>query len=87
MYAGYVDRQRAEIERLRGKGLPLPTDLDYASLSGLTAEAAERLARVRPTDTAQASRIAGITPAAVACLWAHARAQQRRRKQQRSGGG
>ena len=75
-YAGYVERQRAEIERMRGEGLPLPTDLDYFALAGLSNEAAERLRRVRPTSTAQAARIPGITPAALACLWAHARAHR-----------
>jgi len=75
-YAGYIDRQLREAERLRGgvaEDLALPMELDYFGLSGLTHEAAERLARVRPTSTGQAARIRGITPAAVACLWAHAR--------------
>ena len=74
-YAGYLDRQRREVARIRGeKGdLPLATDLDYFALEGLTREAAERLARVRPTTTSQAARIPGITPAALACIWAYAR--------------
>ncbi len=84
IYNGYIDRQRAEIERVRGEGLPLPTDLDYFALAGLSHEAAERLARVRPTSTAQASRIPGMTPAAVACLWAHARNAQRNSSEARS---
>jgi len=75
LYAGYVDRMRGEIERLRGDtaDLPLPLDLDYASLAGLSTEAAQRLAVVRPQSTGQAARIPGITPAAVMCLWAFAR--------------
>ncbi len=80
-YEGYLDRQRREIERIRGEGtqdLPLSPALDYHALGGLTREAAERLARVRPTSTGQAARIPGITPAAVMCLWAHARREQRR---------
>ncbi|HVI01570.1 MAG TPA: tRNA uridine-5-carboxymethylaminomethyl(34) synthesis enzyme MnmG, partial [Enhygromyxa sp.] len=74
-YAGYLERQRREVARIRGeKGdLPLPIDLDYFALEGLTRESAERLARVRPTTTSQAARIPGITPAALACVWAHAR--------------
>jgi tRNA uridine 5-carboxymethylaminomethyl modification enzyme len=78
-YAGYLDRQAREAARLRGdKGdLPLPVDLDYFSLEGLTRESAERLARVRPATTSQAARIPGITPAALACVWAHARLGRR----------
>jgi tRNA uridine 5-carboxymethylaminomethyl modification enzyme len=74
-YAGYLDRQRREVARIRGdKGeLTLPADLDYFKLEGLTRESAERLTRVRPTTTGQAARIPGITPAALACIWAHAR--------------
>ncbi len=75
LYAGYVERMRTEIERLRGDAadLPLPADLDYRALPGLSNEAAQRLAAVRPVSTGQASRIPGITPAAVMCLWAFAR--------------
>jgi tRNA uridine 5-carboxymethylaminomethyl modification enzyme len=80
LYAGYVDRMHAEVERMRGEGttdLPLPVDLDYATLPGLSLEARQRLGEVRPTSTGQASRIRGITPAALMCLWAHARNLQR----------
>lgn len=75
LYAGYVERMRGEIERLRGDAadLPLPLDLDYRALAGLSTEAAQRLAVVRPASTGQAARIPGITPAAVMCLWAWAR--------------
>lgn len=82
-YSGYRERQRREIERIRGEGtqdLPLPPDTDYFALAGLTSEAAERLAKVRPTSTGQAARIPGITPGALVCLWAHARAAQRRQR-------
>jgi tRNA uridine 5-carboxymethylaminomethyl modification enzyme len=70
-----------EVARMRGDGaedLPLPTDFDYASLPGLSIEMRQRLAEVRPTSTAQASRIPGMTPAGLMCLWAFARQQQRR---------
>ncbi|MCX4243145.1 tRNA uridine-5-carboxymethylaminomethyl(34) synthesis enzyme MnmG [Paraliomyxa miuraensis] len=75
LYAGYVDRMRTEVERSRGEtsDLPLPIDLDYGSLPGLSTEAAQRLAVVRPSSTGQAARIPGMTPAAVMCLWAWAR--------------
>ncbi len=81
-YEGYVDKLRAEVARLRGDGgadLPLPVDLDYDALAGLSTEAAQRLTAVRPSTTGQAARIPGITPAAVATLWAHARRLQRER--------
>jgi tRNA uridine 5-carboxymethylaminomethyl modification enzyme len=80
IYAGYLDRQQREIDRLRGDAADLPLDAatDYLRLGGLTREAAERLARVRPTSTGQVARIPGITPAALMCVWAHARAARRR---------
>lgn len=76
-YAGYLDRQRREVARIRGEAgeLPLPLDLDYFGLPGLSRESAQRLTEVRPSDTSQAARIPGMTPAALACLWAHARRQ------------
>ena len=79
-YVGFLERQEKEIRVVRGGAadLPLAPDTDYLALSGLTREAAERLARVRPTSTGQAARIPGMTPAALMCLWAHARAAQRR---------
>jgi tRNA uridine 5-carboxymethylaminomethyl modification enzyme len=75
LYSGYVERMRGEIERMRGAAddLPLPLDLDYATLRGLTHEAVQRLAVVRPRSVGQAARIPGITPAAVMCVWAWAR--------------
>jgi tRNA uridine 5-carboxymethylaminomethyl modification enzyme len=85
-YAGYVVRQQREIARMRGEAadLPIDPDTDYARLDGLTREAAERLARVRPTSTGQVARIPGITPAALMCVWAHARAAQRRAMEPRA---
>ncbi len=79
-YAGYLGRMEDEVARLRGDAqsdLPLAADLDYAALEGLSNEAKQRLADVCPTSTAQASRIPGITPAALMCLWAHARRLQK----------
>ncbi|MCA9697394.1 MAG: hypothetical protein KC431_07705, partial [Myxococcales bacterium] len=80
VYAGYIERERREIARIRGESgnLPLPADLDYFAIEGLNRESAERLARVRPSSTAQAGRIPGMTPGALACVWAHARLLRRR---------
>ena len=66
VYAGYRERVLEEVERLRGAGLPLGADMDYRALPGLSAEAAERLTRVRPTSTAQAARIPAMTRSTVA---------------------
>jgi tRNA uridine 5-carboxymethylaminomethyl modification enzyme len=80
-YSAYIARVEQEIARTLGDSaddLPLAADLDYGALAGLSNEAAERLARVRPLSTVQAARIPGMTPAALACLWAHARALHQR---------
>ncbi len=73
-YAGYVERQAAEIERSRRyEDAGLPPDLDYAAVSGLSAEVRQKLAQHRPETVAQAGRISGITPAAVSLLLVHLR--------------
>ncbi|MBX7079268.1 MAG: tRNA uridine-5-carboxymethylaminomethyl(34) synthesis enzyme MnmG [Nannocystaceae bacterium] len=79
LYAGYESRMREEARRMRDdlSDLPLPDALDYDSLGGLSRECAARLAAVRPRSVAQAARIPGVTPAALHCLWAHARARLR----------
>ncbi len=71
-YAGYIERQQAEVERqqrLADKRIPL--DFDYAGIRQLRVEAKEKLQRIRPGNLAQASRISGITPADIALLLAH----------------
>jgi tRNA uridine 5-carboxymethylaminomethyl modification enzyme len=71
-YAGYIERQQEEIERLRQhEQTRLPEDLDYASLNGLSNEIRAKLADVRPQTLGQASRIPGVTPAAVSLLLIH----------------
>ena len=71
-YAGYIERQQDEIERLRQhEQTRLPEDLDYASLNGLSNEIRAKLADVRPQTLGQASRIPGVTPAAVSLLLIH----------------
>ncbi|QEP42534.1 tRNA uridine-5-carboxymethylaminomethyl(34) synthesis enzyme MnmG [Ectothiorhodospiraceae bacterium BW-2] len=68
-YAGYIERQRQEIERqLRHESLTLPDDFDYHQLQSLSSEVREKLSRQRPTTLGQASRIPGITPAAISIL-------------------
>jgi len=71
-YAGYIERQREEIARqLRNEHTILPDDLDYSAVRGLSAEVQEKLAKNRPTTIGQASRIPGITPAAISILLVH----------------
>ena len=71
-YHGYIERQREEIERARQhEDAPLPEDLDYAAVRGLSAEVREKLEGHRPASVGQAARIAGVTPAAVSLLLVH----------------
>ncbi|GAB2729189.1 tRNA uridine-5-carboxymethylaminomethyl(34) synthesis enzyme MnmG [Halomonas garicola] len=71
-YQGYIDRQQEEIDKLkRHEATPLPDDLDYARVDGLSNEIRQKLGEARPATLAQASRIAGVTPAAVSILLIH----------------
>ena len=73
-YAGYLDRQDADVEAFRrDEQLVLPAELDYARVGGLSNEARERLATVRPSTLGQAARIEGVTPGAITALLAHVR--------------
>jgi tRNA uridine 5-carboxymethylaminomethyl modification enzyme len=73
-YAGYIERAADEIERAsRQEHTPLPQDLDYASLAGLSNEVRQQLAAVRPATLGQAARVPGVTPAAVSILLVHLR--------------
>jgi tRNA uridine 5-carboxymethylaminomethyl modification enzyme len=71
-YAGYIERQQAEIERLRHhETLALPQDLDYGGLGGLSHEVRQKLAAARPPTLGAAARLPGVTPAAVQILLVH----------------
>ena len=68
-YAGYIKQQRKQVERLAESGArPIPKDLIYLGLPGISREVAEKLTVVQPTTLAQAARIPGVTPAAMAIL-------------------
>jgi tRNA uridine 5-carboxymethylaminomethyl modification enzyme len=79
-YAGYIERQRDEIERQRRhEALALPPDLDYTQVHGLSREVSEKLSRHRPHTLGQAGRIPGVTPAAVSLLLIHLKRGRARR--------
>lgn len=73
-YAPYVERQAEEVARLRAdEAIMLPSDLAYATVPGLSQEMIDRLSLARPASLAAASRIRGITPAALSAVLLHAR--------------
>ena len=68
-YAGYIERQQAEIERQkRYETMPIPSDLDYANVTSLSAELRQKLSEHRPETLGQMARISGVTPAALSVL-------------------
>jgi tRNA uridine 5-carboxymethylaminomethyl modification enzyme len=71
-YQGYIERQRDEVDRHRSQEtLPLPADLDYAAVRGLSIEVRQKLQQHRPETLGQASRVQGVTPAAISLLLVH----------------
>ena len=79
-YAGYVERQREAVERMRRQeSVEIPADLDYRALAGLANEAKDKLARLRPRTLGAAARIAGVRPPDVALLAIHVERRRRER--------
>jgi tRNA uridine 5-carboxymethylaminomethyl modification enzyme len=71
-YAGYIERQREEIERhLRHEETKLPEDMQYEQVSGLSIEVKQKLTAQRPATVGQAGRVPGVTPAAISLLLVH----------------
>ncbi len=78
-YAGYLAQQRRSIEKLKASETrTIPPDFRYEGLSGLSKELQEKLARIRPTTLGQASRIPGVTPAALTLINVHVETMGRR---------
>ncbi len=76
-YEGYIARQQAEVERNRSQhGAPIPANLSYEEIRGLSNEVRQKLQQVRPETIGQASRISGVTPAAVSLLLIHLKKRQ-----------
>ncbi len=73
-YQGYIDRQNEEVDKSREQeNLRLPADLDYGQLTGLSMEVRQRLQKARPETLGQASRLQGVTPAAISVLLVYAK--------------
>lgn len=71
-YAGYIDRQREEVEKSREQeSAKLPLDLDYREVRGLSKEVSQKLNQYKPETLGQAARISGVTPAAISLLLVH----------------
>ncbi len=71
-YSGYIDRQKEEVQRAAHyENLPLPDDLDYTQVAALSFEVRQKLQKHRPQTLGQASRISGVTPAAISLLLVH----------------
>ncbi|MFT4113709.1 tRNA uridine-5-carboxymethylaminomethyl(34) synthesis enzyme MnmG [Silvibacterium sp.] len=78
-YAGYLDQQKRSMEKLKkAEGKAIPEWFDYAAVSGLSREMQEKLLRVRPATIGQASRIPGVTPAALSLIHVYIEIQARR---------
>jgi tRNA uridine 5-carboxymethylaminomethyl modification enzyme len=79
-YAGYIERQQREIARhAKQESLELPDDIDYATVTGLSTEARQRLEAVRPLTLGQASRLEGVTPSTISLLLIHLKKRSYRR--------
>jgi tRNA uridine 5-carboxymethylaminomethyl modification enzyme len=71
-YEGYISRQERQVDKLKKmETIRLPEEMDYHSIYGLSREVREKLSRVRPLSLGQASRISGITPAALMAIQVH----------------
>ncbi len=78
-YAGYLDRQEADIVAFRrDEGRVLPADLDYGAVAGLSTEVRQKLDRIRPATLGQAARIEGVTAAALTLILAHVKGLQKK---------
>jgi tRNA uridine 5-carboxymethylaminomethyl modification enzyme len=75
-YAGYIKRQMEQIERFRRlEDVSFPEEFDFSSVIGLTTEVMEKLRKIKPCSLGQASRISGVTPAAISILMVNLKKQ------------
>ena len=85
-YQGYIDRQQDEIDKLkRSEETELPADLDYSVMQGLSNELKQKLSEARPANLSRASRIPGMTPAAVSLILVYLKKNKQRIEQSSEG--
>ncbi len=83
-YLGYIERQTRLAEKFRSlENVRLPAKMDYASISGLSAESRTKLTKIRPVSLGQASRIAGVSPADLSIIMVHLEAMRRKERTDR----
>ena len=84
-YSGYIQRQQDEIARQRRhEDTAIPADFNYHGVNGLSAEVQEKLLRIRPETIGMASRIPGVTPAAISLLLVYLKKKQGNKEQKRA---
>ena len=77
-YAGYIKRQKVDIERLqRNENTPIPNHINYSQVTGLSNEVKQKLSEARPESLARASRLPGVTPAAISLLMVYLKKERR----------
>ena len=77
-YAGYIKRQKADIDRLqRNENTPIPNHINYSQVTGLSNEVKQKLSEARPESLARASRLPGVTPAAISLLMVYLKKERR----------
>ncbi len=83
-FQGYIQRQQEQVSRFKKmEALSLPEGLEYKGMAGLSAEVVQKLSTVRPASLGQASRISGITPAAISVLQVHLKKMEKNRKEKK----
>jgi tRNA uridine 5-carboxymethylaminomethyl modification enzyme len=79
-YAGYIERQRTDIERLqKNENTKIPNTVNYENVIGLSNEVKQKLSEARPQSLARASRLPGVTPAAISLLMVHLKKERKRK--------
>ena len=79
-YAGYIERQKTDIERLqKNENTKIPNTVDYENVIGLSNEVKQKLSAARPQSLARASRLPGVTPAAISLLMVHLKIERKRK--------
>ena len=79
-YAGYIERQKTDIERLqKNENTKIPNTVDYENVTGLSNEVKQKLSEAQPQSLARASRLPGVTPAAISLLMVHLKKERKRK--------